>query len=107
MINVDKIIEVMRDETDTQKYLVIFYTGDAKRGKSVAINIETQEKVPAMTFDIVGPVTDPKKDSLRIMNVCEKYGKIAVIHTIQGVQKRFNIFPTFASWYAERPNNRS
>ena len=87
MLNVNQILEIMRDETDTQKYLVIFYTGDAKRGKSVAINNETQEEVPAMTFDVIGPVIDPEKDTLRVMNVCEKYGKITVIHTIQGIKK--------------------
>lgn len=103
MINVDEILKVMHDESDTQKYLVVFYTGDAKRGKSVAINDETQEEVPAMTFDIIGPVTDPDKDSLRIMNVCEKYGKITAIRMIQGIHKKFNVFPSFASWYAERP----
>ncbi len=105
MVNLDEILEVMHDESNTQKYLVVFYTGDAKRGKTVAINNETQEEMPAITFDVIGPVTNPEKDTLRVMNTCEEYGKIAVVRTIQGVQNRFNVFPTFAAWYAERPKH--
>ena len=107
MIDLNDLMEaIQEDSDDKQKYLVIFFTGDAKKGKTVAINDETQEEVPAMIFDIIGPITESSNRlTLKVINNCEAYGKIVVVRQILGVNKKFHVFPSYESWFAERPKN--
>lgn len=67
-------------------YLVIFYTGQYKQKVGPTIYDEEKGEVTGvgLCFDIVGPVTDPAKDSLKAINFCEKHGKTVVVRELKG-----------------------
>jgi len=64
--------------------LAVIYTGKYKKREGLMICEVDGSEIRTLNFDLIGPVSDPKSDTLRLINLCEEMDEIVVIREIRG-----------------------